>query len=114
MDVRNNARIRPEVLSAFSQVPEVAKAVRQTANAIRRDARRLAPKESGRLRKGISVERVYDREQRIVYFLVGWSRKAFYGLMVEEGTEDTPPRPHLVPAAIRNGAGAAVHMDVPE
>lgn len=98
--------LRPEVLAALSQVPEVAKQVRQVANAIRRDARRLAPKETGTLRRNIQVERVYDKQTRTVTFLVGWGGRAWYGWMVESGTEDTPPRPHLVPAAVKHGAEA--------
>lgn len=99
-------RLRPEVLAALSQVPEVAKQVRAVANGIRRDARRLAPKETGNLRRGMQVERVYDAKTRRVTFLVGWGGRAWYGWMVESGTEDTPPRPHLVPAAIKHGAVA--------
>ncbi|MFI5839459.1 HK97-gp10 family putative phage morphogenesis protein [Catenuloplanes sp. NPDC051500] len=100
----DNKPIRPEVLAAFSQVPEVAKAVRQVANAIRRDARRLAKKRTGNLRRNIAVERIYDRENGFVFFIVGWSPRAWYGWMVEAGTENEPPQPHLVPAAVKNGA----------
>lgn len=96
--------IRPEVLAALSQVPEVAKQVRQVANDIRRDARRLAVRRTGILARNIQVERVY--ENRSVSFVVGWGPKAWYGWLVESGTEDVPPRPHLVPAAIKNGAVA--------
>ncbi|MFI5833216.1 HK97 gp10 family phage protein [Micromonospora sp. NPDC051300] len=101
-------RIRPEVLAALSQVPEVQKQVRHVANAIRRDAGRLAPKRSkkGTLRRNIEVERVYDPVTRRVSYLVGWGQKAWYGWLVEAGTEDALPRPHLVPAAIAHGAVA--------
>ena len=102
----DGGRLRPEVLAALSQVPEVAKQVRQVANAIRRDARRLAPKETGTLRRNIQVERVYDPETRRVKFLVGWGPAAWYGWLVEAGGEDNNPQPHLVPAAIKNGAVA--------
>lgn len=105
MDV-DKRPIRPQVLAALTQVPEVAKQSRQLANAIRRDARRLAPRRTGNLRRNLSVERVYDKETRRVKFIVGWAPAAWYGLMVETGTEDTTPRPHLVPAAIANGAVA--------
>ncbi|WP_174526345.1 HK97-gp10 family putative phage morphogenesis protein [Micromonospora maritima] len=98
--------MRPEVLAAISQIPEVAKQVRQVANAIRRDARRLAPKETGTLRRNIQVERVYDRQARSVTFLVGWGPAAWYGWLVEAGGEDHDPKPHLVPAAVKNGAVA--------
>lgn len=105
MDV-DNKPLRPEVLAALSQVPEVAKQVRTVANAIRRDARRLARKQTGTLRRNIQVERVYDPDTGFVKFYVGWGPAAWYGWMVETGTEDTPPAPHLVPAAIKNGAVA--------
>lgn len=98
--------IRPQVLAALTQVPEVTKETRALANAIRRDARRLAPRRTGTLRRNISVERVYDKATRRVHFIVGWAPKGWYGWLVEAGTEDTTPRPHLVPAAIANGAVA--------
>ncbi|WP_326564559.1 HK97-gp10 family putative phage morphogenesis protein [Micromonospora peucetia] len=106
MDVDNRRPLSPRMLAALSQVPEVAKQVRQVANAIRRDARRLAPKETGNLRRNIQVERVYDRQSGLVEFYVGWGGKAWYGWMVEAGGEDHQPQPHLVPAAIKNGAVA--------
>jgi HK97 gp10 family phage protein len=102
----DNKPIRPEVLAALSQLPEVSKQTRQVANAIRRDARALAPKRTGNLRRHIQVERRYDRATRTVSYGVGWDREAFYGWMVENGTEHSRPRPHLVPAAIANGAVA--------
>lgn len=98
--------IRREVLAALSQVPEVTKQSREAANAIRRDARALAPKRTGNLRRNIQVERVYDRNTGSVQFLVGWGPAAWYGLLVESGTVRSAARPHLVPAAIRNGAVA--------
>lgn len=102
----DNRPLRPEVVAALSQTAEVVKAVRQVANAIRRDARRLAPRNTGNLARNIAVERVYDKNSRSVSFLVGWAPKAWYGWLVEAGSEDTGPRPHLVPAAIKHGAVA--------
>lgn len=102
----DHKRIRPEVLAALSQVPEVTKEERKLANAIRRDARRLAPKRTGNLRRNIQVEREYDKSTRTVRFLVGWGPAGWYGWLQETGTEDTTPHPHLVPAAIKNGAVA--------
>jgi len=49
---------------------------------------------------------VFDAETRAVHYIVGWAPPAWYGLLVEEGSEDTSPQPHLVPAAIKNGAVA--------
>lgn len=98
------SKIRPEALAALSQVPEVKKQVRLVAASIRDDARRLAPVDSGALRRGIVVVNNYDRERRLVTYRVGWRMKdAFYGGLVEFGTEDTPARPHLRPAARRAG-----------
>ena len=108
----DHKRVRPEVLAALSQVPEVTKQMRLTANAIRRDARRLAPRRTGNLRRKLSVERVYDKESRRVKYIVGWAPSAWYWLMVERGTEDTAPKPHLVPAAIANGAVAPRGVDL--
>lgn len=96
--------IRREVLAALSQLPQVARETRAVANAIRRDARRLAPKRTGTLRRNIQVERIYDRRTRRVSYAVGWGRRAFYGWMVENGTEHSRAQPHLVPAAIKHGA----------
>lgn len=79
----------------------------KVAKAIQRDARRLAPKESGRLRRNIKIEEITDLGTGHEGYAVGWDDGGFYGQLVEEGTEDTPPRPHLVPAAIKNGARAA-------
>lgn len=98
--------IRKEVLAALSQVPEVSKQVRQVANAIRKDARALAPKRTGNLRRNIQVERDYDKKTGSVRYLVGWGPAAWYGWLQEAGTEDTTARPHLVPAAVKNGAVA--------
>lgn len=103
----DNKPLRRQLLAALSQVPEVAKQVRAVANDIRRDARHLAPRETGTLARNIQVERVYDHSSGEVSFIVGWGPKAWYGWLVEAGSEDNPPQPHLVPAAIKHGAVAA-------
>jgi HK97 gp10 family phage protein len=92
-------RFRPEVLAAVSQAPSVKRQVRAAASEIAKDARRRAPRETGALRRGIRVENHYDRATGLVEYRVGWDmRTAFYGPLVEFGTEDTPARPHLRPA----------------
>ena len=98
-------RISPEVLAALSRVPEVKKQVRLVANEIRKEARQLAPKDTGNLRRGIAVDNVLD-DRGAVEFRVGWTKRAFYGSLVELGTEDTPAQPHLRPAALKvKGSG---------
>lgn len=93
-------QFRPEVLAAVSQAPSVKKQVRAVANEIRKEARRRAPKETGALRRGIQTENVYDKQTGLVEYHVGWSKRtAWYGALVEFGTEDTTAKPHLRPAA---------------
>lgn len=82
----------------------VQDACRALARDIQRDARRLVPVETGNLRRHIAVEEYTDLETGVEGYAVGWDDKGFYGQLVEEGTEHEPARPHLVPAAIRNGA----------
>lgn len=101
-------RSDPAALREIANSPEVQAETRDLANAIRRDARRLAPKKSGRLRRGIRVEEITDLTTGIEGFAVGWDDSAFYGQLVEEGSEGVAPQPHLVPAAIKHGAGGSV------
>jgi HK97 gp10 family phage protein len=83
---------------------EIQGELRKLAKDVQRDARRLAPVRKGNLRRGIKVEEITDLNTGLEGFAVGWDDKAFYGWMVEDGTENRPARPHLVPAAIKNGA----------
>lgn len=93
-------RIRPEVIAAVTQAPSVKKQVRGVANEIRKLARQKAVKHTGAMAKGIQVENVYDSSTGMVEYHVGWNKyTAWYGALVELGTEDTPARPHLRPAA---------------
>jgi HK97 gp10 family phage protein len=93
-------QFRPEVLAAISQAPSVKRQVRAVAMEIRKEARRRCPKDTGALAKNIAIDNVYDPDTRRVEYHVGWTKRGgFYGPLVELGTEDTPPRPHLRPAA---------------
>ena len=95
-------RIHRRALDELARQPDVVRTVREVANAIKKDAKRLAPRSTGTLaRRGIEVERTRRG------FLVGWNAAGWYGWLVESGTEDAGPRPHLVPAAIANGARPA-------
>lgn len=105
-------RVRPEALAALTQVPEVAAQTREVANAIRRDARRLAPRRTGELRRSIRVRRVYDRESRRVSYRVVVG--AFYGRFVELGTPHAPARPFLRPAADMHGGVAPSDLSAAE
>lgn len=97
-------RVRPELIAALSQVPEVKKQVRRVGAQIRDEARRNAPVRTGRLRKSIKVDNVLDRQTGQVVHRVGWDKEiAWYGPLVETGTENAPAQPHLRPAADRFG-----------
>lgn len=95
-------RINPVAVAAATRTPAVKKQMRVVAGEIRKEARRLAPRETGALRRGIAVENVLLPDGQVEW-RVGWTRQAFYGSLLETGTEDTPPRPHLRPAAIKVG-----------
>lgn len=94
----------PKVLRDLANSPEVQAVAERLAKDIQKDARRLAPKRSGTLRRNIKVEEITDLETGIEGFAVGWDDRGWYGQLVEFGTEDTPAQPHLTPAAIKNGA----------
>lgn len=94
----------PRALRDIANSPEVQDETRELAKDIQRDARRLAPKKTGNLRRNIKVESFTDARTGIDSFAVGWTDDAFYGPFLEEGGEGRAPRPHLAPAAIRNGA----------
>lgn len=102
----DNKPIRAEVLAALSQTPEIAEQLKAVAQAIADDAKKLAPKKSGNLSRNIGVERDYNSTTGSVQYLVGWTKRAFYGPLVELGSSEEPPRPHLVPAANKNGGQA--------
>jgi HK97 gp10 family phage protein len=79
------------------------KALLEIANSDEVQQVALAPVNTGRLRRNILIEAVTNLDTGIQGYAVGWGDRAFYGQMVEFGTEHTRPRPHLVPAAIKNG-----------
>lgn len=94
----------PEALKELANSEQVQAVCRQLAKDIQRDARRLAPVRSGTLRRGIEVEEYTDLETGYDGYAVGWGNRAWYGWLVEDGGEHHAPRPHLIPAAIKNGA----------
>jgi HK97 gp10 family phage protein len=92
-------------LREIANSDEIQSELRKLARDIQRDAKYGAPKRTGNLARHIEVEEITDLSTGLEGFAVGWGDKAWYGQMVEDGTEHTVARPHLVPAAIRNGAG---------
>jgi HK97 gp10 family phage protein len=94
----------PKALRELANSEQAQKVCRELAKDIRGDARRLAPVRTGNLRRHIVIEEYTDLDTGIEGFAVGWDDKAFYGWMVEDGSEGKPAQPHLAPAAIKNGA----------
>lgn len=95
---------RDALLAAVSQQPKAKRQIRELANKVRDDARRMAPVDTGALRRSIKVTNHYDPETKTVTYRVGWDKRiAWYGSLVEYGTENQRPRPHLRPAAFLNG-----------
>lgn len=81
----------PERLGA-----DVAVAVRSAGDGLRDGARRLAPRDSGRLARSIESTVTVTRDSVTVE--VGPT--AFYGAMVEAGTARSAPHPFLEPASV--------------
>jgi len=94
----------PQALRDIANGPGPQEQAFQLAKDIQRDARRLAPRQSGNLARHIQVEEITDLVTGIEGYAIGWDDKAFYGPFVEDGREGVTPRPHLVPAAIKHGA----------
>ena len=94
----------PRSLTEIANSDEVQRELLKLAKDIQRDARELAPKKTGNLARHIEVEEITDLDTGIEGYAVGWGDKAWYGWMVENGTEKTIASPHLAPAAIKNGA----------
>ena len=92
----NRIKINKREIAALSHHPAVRQAVEAQARAIRDEAKQLAPVETGALRSSIRVEQHNDE------FRIGWDKDvAWYGPLVELGTERTAPQPHLRPAAFK-------------
>ena len=76
----------------------VAGALRSGATVIRREARRLAPVDTGLLRKSLIIKRPKGPAARRNVVLIGTSRKAPHGHLFEFGTVRMAARPFLRPA----------------
>jgi HK97 gp10 family phage protein len=96
-------RSNPRALRELANSAGPQAVARELAEAVKTDARRLAPKRTGNLRRHIVVEEITDLETGVEGYAVGWGDKGWYGWLVETGTERAAARPHLVPAAIKNG-----------
>jgi HK97 gp10 family phage protein len=94
----------PQALRELANSAGPQEEAHKCVKAIQRDARTLAPKKTGNLSRHIAIEEITDLDTGVEGYAVGWDDKAFYGWMVENGTERTAAQPHLIPAGIKNGA----------
>lgn len=78
--------------------PHVEAAVALGAERISQSAKDRVPVHTGRLRNAIHVDRRGHGEYRVV----AGDHEAFYGHLVEFGTNRAPAQPFLVPAAEEN------------
>lgn len=92
---------------ALTRVPEVRRQVRRAAAAVRDEARRNAPKETGAGAKSIKV--TSRTVGGAVEYRVSWDRDHFYMGFHELGAINVTARPFLRPAAdlIQHGGGSA-------
>lgn len=81
-------------------------AIRASAAVLRKEARRLAPRKSGTLRKSIAV-RVNRRERHAVSMTMGLRPDGFYGRFIELGTSTQSAQPFMRPA-LNAKAGEAI------
>jgi HK97 gp10 family phage protein len=93
-------RINTRAVAALAEVPAVTKQEETVADRILAEARRLAPFRTGTLRRSLTVIKARNPVTGQTEYRIGWDLSiAEYGPLVEVGTEDTPPQPHLRPAA---------------
>jgi len=97
--------VQSAILATLSRNKAVTGEVAKSSRLVRDEARRRAPHVTGDLRRSLKSQRYYNPRTRQVEYRVGWDRSiAFYGWMVEAGTEHSAAQPHLRPAADQFGA----------
>lgn len=72
-------------------------ATQKGANIIAAEARRLAPRKSGKLAEGIHAEITTSQAGRAVAD-VSFNRKQWYGRLIEKGSKNMAAKPYLRPA----------------
>lgn len=107
--VSNRGRLASRIPSIIEQLePHIDAGMREAAVAVAETAKTLSPKETGRLARSIHVERrltgTSTGNVRLLWWVVAWSREAFYGHFVEYGHKQrdggwVPAHPFMVPAA---------------
>ena len=100
-----------EVNRALKVLPErvqkniLTAGVRAVASDFAKSAKRLAPVDSGDLKKSIKVKKRRSKNRSYVRFTVGVDKTkfhVFYGHMIEFGTANIPAQPFMRPAFEQN------------
>jgi HK97 gp10 family phage protein len=93
------ATFHQHVMDDLVDSDEVVERMYAYGEAIAEEAKRLAPKDSGRGAESIHPEIVHGHGHRRVR--VSWDKDHFYMMFAELGTVNEHPRPFLRPAASR-------------
>lgn len=94
-EVALSSRI-PEIIAELPVIVDAA--MKESARLVEQDAKERVPVRTGKLRDAIHTE----RKSWATYEVVGGDGEAFYGHMVEFGTEHSGGEPFLVPALEEN------------
>lgn len=86
------------VQQRIEKLPQIDRAARRVADAIREDAYVSAPKDTGAGAASLAVEGTAESGGVVVY-RVSWAKEKFYMMFAELGTEHESARPFLRPAA---------------
>jgi HK97 gp10 family phage protein len=86
--------------------PAVRVAVNAGAETVAESAKSRVPVDTGRLQEAIHIEEVPGGAE-----VVAGNRVAWYGMLVEHGTVNQPPRPFLVPALEENRVAIEAEID---
>jgi HK97 gp10 family phage protein len=91
--------INKRAVAALAEAPAVTKQEETVADRILAEARRFAPVRTGTLRRSLTVVEARNPVTGQTEYRIGWDLSiAEYGPIVEFGSEDTAPQPHLRPA----------------
>lgn len=77
---------------------EIIKLIEETSEKVMRDAKELAPTDSGDLEKSIRTNLSMLADELAGEVIAGGTKKVFYAWFVENGTEKAAAQPFLLPA----------------
>jgi len=105
MTIKAKITLEDNTAEYFKRVKRVTdRASRDAARMVLTDARRLVPKDTGRLASQIEVQRgkYPSGDWEVIAQPRGSYGDKFYAIFVELGTIDTPTQPYMRPALKKN------------